>query len=148
MRIQCKVNPFRAIGSPVRWPTRIDLRTDLIWPRRRRVSTGLHATNTGMHTSIFSHTQITGRTSRQYGLCLSRERSLTIWGGHTRSYRSFPEVSKWLSSGKGYDWLFCLYSRTVSFTAIVNRWVPAAIYSLVIPRSRQQRWVGPSRWAV
>ena len=44
------INPLRPDGR--RRPMRIDLRIDPIWPRRRRFSAGLHATDTLRHAYI------------------------------------------------------------------------------------------------
>ena len=91
---------WRRLGR--RWPTRIDLRIDLISPRRRRVSAGLHATDTLYHAYIDFLTYSDNHPSRQSGLCPSRERSRTSTKDINRLYRLFPAVSEWLSSSKGY----------------------------------------------
>ena len=67
-------NPLRTIGSPVTHEN-IDLRIDPISPRRRRVSAGLHATDTLWHAYIDFLTYSDDYPSRQSGLCPSRERS-------------------------------------------------------------------------
>ena len=101
MHFECRrITLWDRLGR--RWPTRIDLRIDPISPRRWRVSAGLHATDThcGMHTSIFSHTQMTTRAGSLVYVP-SRERSRTSTKDINGLYRSFPAVFEWLSVSKG-----------------------------------------------
>ena len=89
-------NPKTPVGR-IR-PTRIDL----ISPRRRRVSAGLHATDTLWHAYIDFLTYSDDHPSRQSGLCPSWERSRTSTKDINGLYRSFPAVFEWLSASKGY----------------------------------------------
>ena len=84
------------------WPTRIDLWTDLISPRGRRCSAGLHTADTLWHACIDFLTYSDDHPSWQSGLCPSAERSRSTTWENMRTYRSFPAVLKWLRLWKGW----------------------------------------------
>ena len=74
---------WRRLGR--RWPTRIDLRIDPISPRRRRVSAGLHATDTLCHAYIDFLTYSDNHPSRQSGLCPESRAVANEYEGHKRT---------------------------------------------------------------
>ena len=75
-------------------PKRIHLGIPPISPRRRRGWAGLHAADTLRHACIDFVTCSDDQGSRQFGLCPSRERSVSGRRGHMWGYRSFPAVLK------------------------------------------------------
>ena len=81
-------NPLRTVGH-IR-PTRIDLWTDPISPRRPRVSASLHAADTLWHACIDFLTYSDDHASRQSGLCPSGERSRSSTRG---KYVDLPIIS-------------------------------------------------------
>ena len=128
---------WRRLGR--RWPTRIDLRIDPISPRRRRVSAGLHATDTLYHAYIDFLTYSDNHPSRQSGLCPSRERSRTSTKDINGLYRLFPAVSQWLSSSKGYTMQFQWLCITL-WRRLGRRW-PTRIDLRIDPISPRRRRV-------
>ena len=121
------------------WPTRIDLRIDPISPRRRRVSAGLHATDTLWHAYIDFLTYSDDHPSRQSGLCPSRERSRTSTKDIDGLYRSLPAVFEWLSASKGYTMHF--QCRCITLWRRLGRLWPTRIDLRIDPISPRRRRV-------
>ena len=116
------------------WPTRIDLWIDPISPRRRRVSAGLHATDTLWHAYIDFLTYSDDHRSRQSGLCPSRERSRTSMKDINGLYRSLPAVFEWLSASKGYT--MHLQCRCITLWRRLGRLWPTRIDLRIDPTSK------------